>query len=173
VFVEVGPYACAPVGVRSSGSTGWLVNCKLPPGASHGWFDVRIALNNSTWSNAARIPVDLSRNERRAPGTISDALEIAGVTDGKTYETHRVRLGPECSVSMWVRGVPADAVKREVTLRLDGADLPAVYLSALDERGNVQINAMLPPRMEPGEYSIAIALRGVESRPATIELCAD
>jgi tRNA (mo5U34)-methyltransferase len=172
VLVEVGPYACAPVGVRNIGGTGWLVNCKLPPGLAQGWFDVGIALKNGAWSNPARIPVDLSRRERRVPGTISEVLEVAGVTDGKTFEPNRVMTGVQSSVSMWVRGLPAGTSKVDVTLRLDGTDLPAVYLSAPDERGNVQINAMLPPRMEPGEYSIAVALRGVESRPATIELCA-
>ena len=170
VFVEVGPYACRPVGVRSIGGTGWQANCKLPPGLARGWFDVRLALKNGPWSNSARIPVDLSRQERRAAGTISEALEMAGVTDGKTYEPDRVRVGVESCVSMWVRGIPGDAAKSEITLRLDGTDLPAVYLSAHDDRGLVQINAMLPPSMEPGEYTIAVALGGVESRAATIEL---
>jgi len=172
VFVEVGPYACRPVGVRSIGGTGWQANCKLPPGLARGWFDVRLALKNGPWSNSARIPVDLSRQERRAAGSISDALEVAGVTDGKTYEPNRVRVGVESCVSMWVRGMSGDAVKAEVALRLDGTDLPAVYLSAPDDRGFMQVNAMLPPSMEPGEYAIAVALRGVESRPATIELFA-
>jgi tRNA (mo5U34)-methyltransferase len=170
VFLEVGPYACRPVGVRSIGGTGWQANCKLPPGLARGWFDVRLALKNGPWSNSARIPVDLSRSERRAGGTISEALEIAIVTDGKTYERNRVQLGAECSVSIWARGLPADAEKREATLRLDGTDLPAVYLSKPDEQGMVQINAMLPVSMEPGEYSIAVSLRGVESRAATLEL---
>lgn len=174
VFIEVGPYACRPVGVRSIGGAGWQANGKLPPGLARGWFDVRLAvkngLTNATWSNPARIPVDLSRSERRAGGTISEALEIAIVTDGKTYERNRVRVGVESSVSAWVRGIPDDAAKGEVALRLDGTDLPAVYLSAPDDQGLVQINSMLPPSMEPGEYSIAVALRGVESRPATIEL---
>jgi hypothetical protein len=127
-------------------------------------------LKNDPWSNSARIPVDLSRQQRCAAGTVSDALEVAGVTDGKTYQPNRVRVGVESCVSMWVRGLPGDAVKREVTLRLDGTDLPAVYVSAHDDRGLVQINAMLPPSMEPREYSIAVALRGVESRTVTIEL---
>jgi tRNA (mo5U34)-methyltransferase len=170
VFVEVGPYACRPVGVRSIGGTGWQANCKLPPGLARGWFDVRVALKNGPWSNSARIPVDLSRQERRVAGTISDALEVAGVTDGKTYEPNRVRVGVESCVSMWVRGIPGDAAKSEITLRLDGTDLPAVYLSAHDDRGLAQINAMLPPSLEPGEYTIAVALRGAESRAATIEL---
>jgi tRNA (mo5U34)-methyltransferase len=170
LFIEVGPYACRPVGVRSLGATRWQANCKLPPGLARGWFDVRLAVKNGPWSNPARIPVDLSRSERREAGTISEALEIVIVTDGKTYERNRVRLGPESSVSMWVRGMPGDAVKPEVSLRLDGTDLPAAYLSAHDDRGLVQINAMLPPSMEPGEYTIAVALRGVESRAATIDL---
>ncbi len=170
VFVEVGDFACRPVGVRNIGGPGWQANCKLPLGLSKGWFDVRIALKNGAWSNRLRIPVDLSREERRNSLHAASALEVAGVTDGKTYEPNRVRIGVESCVSMWVSGVPADARQSDVTLRLDGTDLPAVYLSAPDDRGFVQINAMLPPQLEPGEYLISATLRSSESRTVPVTL---
>jgi tRNA (mo5U34)-methyltransferase len=171
VFVEVGDFACRPVGVRNIGGPGWQANCKLPLGLSKGWFDVRIALKNGAWSNRLRIPVDLSRDERRALSNAATAeLEVAGVTDGKTYEPNRVRIGVESCVSMWVSGMPADARQSDVTLRLDGTDLPSVYLSAPDDRGFVQINAMLPPQLEAGEYLIAATLRGLESHAVAVTL---
>jgi tRNA (mo5U34)-methyltransferase len=172
VFVEVGDFACRPVGVRNIGGPGWQANCKLPLGLSKGWFDVRLAVKNSVWSNRLRIPVDLSRAERRVQGRTDSALEVAGVTDGSSFEPNRVRLGASSSVSMWVRGLARDVGKSDVTLRLDGTDLPATYLSAPDERGFVQINAMLPPGLEPGEYLICATLRGAESRAVPIELTA-
>jgi len=170
VFVEVGPYACRPVGVRNYAGEGWQANCKLAPGVSRGWFDVRVAVGDGAWSNRARIPIDLSREQRRAPGPISETLTIAGVTDGKTYESNRVRTGVESCMSLWAAGLPDSAAKAGITLRLDGADLPATYLSTPDERGLRQINALLPPQMEPDEYLVSVTLDGRESAPATIQL---
>jgi len=170
VFVQVGPYACRPVGVRNFTGSGWQANCKLAPGVSHGWFDVTVAVGDSNWSNRARIPIDLTRAERLAPGLVSDSLEIAGVTDGKTYESNRVRIGVESCMSLWAAGLPENVTQADITLRLDGADLPAVYLSGPDERALRQINAMLPPQLEPGEYRISVQCRGVESRTVPIQL---
>jgi tRNA (mo5U34)-methyltransferase len=171
VFVQVGPYGCRPVGVRNIGGNGWQANCKLVSGLSHGWFDVTVSLKNHSTSNAARIPIDLSRAERRAPqGRILEALEIAGVTDGKTYESNRVRLGAESCMSVWAAGLPENATRADVTIRLDGTDLPATYLSAPDERQLRQINGMLPPQLETGSYAIAVNYRNSESRSVEIEL---
>jgi hypothetical protein len=170
VFVKVGPYACRPVGVRDIGGGGWQVNCKLAPGLSRGWQDVTVSLDSSEWSNRLRIGIDVPRPERRVSAG-SDAIQIAGVTDGKTYEPNRVRIGVESCVSVWASGVDGD--RRDVTLRLDGTDLPAVYVSAADDRGLKQVNAMIPPGMDPGEYLIAVSVRGVESRPAEVLLFLD
>ena len=118
-----------------------------------------------------RIPVDLPRAERRPfLGEISDRFEIAGVTDGKTFESRRIRLGAESCVSVWVAGLPDGTPKAEISLRLEGADLPAVYVSIPDERGLKQINAMLPPNLAPGEYFLAVNVRGAESREVAVEL---
>jgi tRNA (mo5U34)-methyltransferase len=168
VFVKVGPYACRPVGVRNIGGPGWQVNCKLAPGLSRGWQDVTVSLDSSEWSNRLRIGIDLPRAERRASTGGSDAIQIAGVTDGKTYESNRVRIGVESCLSVWASGIERD--KHDVTVRLDGTDLPAVYVSTADDRGLKQVNAMLPPGMDPGEYLITVSVRGVESRALPVRL---
>ena len=172
VFVEVGPYGCRPVGVTNVGAAGWQANCKLPLGLGKGWFDVRIAVGEGPWSHSARIGVDLSRTERQVLDRVTDELQVSDVTDGKTYESNRVFTGVESCMSMWVRGIPPDAARPEVTMRLDGTDLPLVYLSAPDERGGRQINALLPPSMEPGEYQVTACVRGAESQPRLIQLVA-
>ena len=59
-----------------------------------------------------------------------------------------------------------------MSIRLDGADLPATYLSAPDGRGLRQINALLPPQLEPREYLVTVACRGEESPPAAVHLTA-
>ena len=43
----------------------------------------------------------------------------------------------------------------------------------LDQAGYRQINAMLPPQMEPGEYQLAVHCRGEESPAETIKLAAN
>ncbi|HLH39805.1 MAG TPA: DUF1698 domain-containing protein [Bryobacteraceae bacterium] len=172
VFLEVGPYACRPVGVRNYAGEGWQANCKLPPGLYHNWYDVRVAVGDGAWSNRARIPVDLSRAERRAQPKISPDLAIAGATDGKTYEPNRVKTGAGSCMSVWASGIAPDVTRADLSIRLDGADLPATYLSAPDDRGLRQINAMLPPQLEPREYLVTVACRGEESRPAAIHLIA-
>lgn len=176
VYLQVGPYACRPAGVMKIGGTerggfGWHAVAKLAPGLSHGWFDVTVAVGDSRFSAPSRIPIDLSREERRGLTAPSLAgLEIAGITDGKTYEYNRVRSGNESCVSVWARGFPADLKRSEITLRLDGADLPAVYYGDCDKQGYQQVNAMLPPSMKPGEYLLAVTCRGAESPPARIEI---
>ena len=171
LFVQVGPYGCRPTGACNVGSNFWQANCKLPPGLSHGWFEVTAAVGDSPFSNPVRIPIDLSREERRvAHAPALTGMEIAGITDGKSYEHNRVRRGTGSSVSMWAKGLPPDAKKSEITLRLDGADLPAVYFGAPDEKGFQQINAVLPSGLEPGDYRLALACRGMESPAHPLEI---
>jgi uncharacterized protein (TIGR03437 family) len=97
-------------------------------------------------------------------------MEIVGATDGKTFEPNRVRTGIESCVSVWVAGLPDRPERNTVSLRLDGADLPAVYVSTPDQKGLRQVNAMLPPKLEPGEYLLAVSAGEVESRPVPIRL---
>jgi tRNA (mo5U34)-methyltransferase len=176
VFVQVGPYGCRPAGVRQvgrdeRGGFGWQANCKLAPGLSHGWFDVTVAVGDSLFSAPSRIPIDLTREERRKSAAPAlDNFEIAGITDGKTYEYNRIRGGTESCVSVWARGFPADLKRNEITLRLDGSDLPAVYFGEPDKNGYQQINAMLPPSMAPGEYLMSVNCRGAESAPTKVEI---
>jgi tRNA (mo5U34)-methyltransferase len=171
VFVQVGRYAVKPVGVQNFADTGWQANCKLPLGLSKGWSDVTVAIGDGSWSNAARIPIDLSRAERRGSNG-SESLHIAGVTDGKTYEPNRVKTGPDSCLSVWVGGISGETAKEEISVRLDGTDLPATYLSGVDEKGWRQINALLPPQLESGEYFVSVVVRGSESRSVGVQLFA-
>lgn len=171
VFVQTGPYGCRPVGVRDIGGAGWQTNCKLAPGLARGWHDVTVSIGQSAWSNRLRIPIDMPRSDRRASqGAVSNAVEIAGVTDGKTFEPNRARVGVESCISVWARGLPDGIKKADLSLRLDGTDLPAVYVSDTDERGFKQVNAMLPPGLERGEYLITVNFPGGESRATPVQL---
>jgi tRNA (mo5U34)-methyltransferase len=170
--VQVGPYGARPVSVQHAGGNKWQINCKLPPGLSRGWQDVRISVRGSQWSGPSRIPVDLSRSDRRAsPSVVSEHLIVAKVIDGKTYAPSRVRTGvAESSVSAWVEGIPEGGEPVDVSLRLDGVDLPATYVGRPDLSGARQVNAMVPVGTEPGEYWISVRSGRFESKPVTVEL---
>ena len=170
--VQVGPFGSRPVNVQSAGGDKWQIDCKLPPGLTRGWHDVRISARGSQWSAPSRIPVDLSRSDRRAaPGVDRANLRIAKVVDGKTYDPGRVRTGvAESSVSAWVEGIPDGVEPAEISLRLDGVDLPATYVGPADANGAKQVNAMVPVGTEPGEYQLSARSGRLESSPVTIQL---
>ncbi len=170
IFVQVGPYGARPAAVRADINTIWHANCKLPPGLAAGWHDVSVAVRNSQWSNRARIPVDLPK-EARVCHPSTDAFKIMIVADGRTWERNQARGGLGSSVSVWVSGLPDGLTRTEVSLRLDGADLPASFVSpADDEKGMKQINAAVPSGFECGEYQLTVRFRGEESQIAKLEL---
>lgn len=161
VYIQIGPYGTRPVIVQHAAGTMWQANAKLPPGLAPGWHDAKIAVRETQFSAPARIPVDLPRSDRLPPAT--PALTITRIIDGKTYEP-RVRTGvPESSVSAWVGGIAENIPISEISLRLDGADLPATYVSALDANGLRQVNAMIPTGTKPGEHTLSARCRDLES----------
>ena len=171
VFIQAGPFGCRPVMVKNVAGTMWQANAKLAPGLARGWHDVRIAVRSTKWSRSARIPVDLSRDQRRATAVPSANLRVDHVIDGKTYAPGVVRVGvPESSISAWVGGIPDDIPLSELGLRLDGADLPATYVSALDAHGLRQVNAMVPLGTPPGEYLVTATFRDLESPSIAVQL---
>ncbi len=116
-------------------------------------------------ANLSRIAVDLAA--RGAPPT-RQRLIVDPTSPGLPMEKRTSRVGsrsaPKARISVWADETSRPTVVlTDVTLRLDGTDLPATYLSALDKAGYRQINAMLPPQMEPGAYQVAIQCRGEES----------
>jgi tRNA (mo5U34)-methyltransferase len=174
VFPEIGGYGVRPSEVHVSSDEGWLVNCKLPPGLDPGWHCARLRVRESAYSNAVRIPIDLPREDRRHQhGPHAAALAIHSVTDGRTFATSRVRAGEDACMSMWAAGLPDAVTAARLTLRLDGADLPATWVSGADAQGLRQINALLPPGVAPGKAKVSLALDGAATDAVDIELTAD
>jgi tRNA (mo5U34)-methyltransferase len=167
--VQVGPYGTRPAAVRFMGDK-WQANCKLPLGLAPGWHDVSIALRNSEFSSHARIPVDVPEDARVCRPT-SDAFQIKIVCDGRTWERNQVRAGLGASVSAWVAALPDGIQRADVSLRLNGTDLPASFVtSADDDEGRKQINAMVPAGLERGEYQLTVRFRNDESPRVKLEL---
>jgi len=172
VFPRIGPYGSHPVFLQSSGGDGWHVNCKLPPGLAPGWHDATLRLADSAWGNRVRIGVNLSDQDRRQPPRKTEApdISIAIVTDGKTWERNLVHTGLHTWVSLWLSGLPEGAGKGDIQVRLDADYLPVVFLSEADPQGLRQINAMLPPGAQPGDYLISAGLGDTISPPVAVRL---
>ncbi len=171
VFPEIGGYGTRPVHVHATGGDGWHANCKLPPGLDPGWYDVRLRVRASAWSNSVRIAVDVPEQERRraAPGPAGD-VEIRLVTDGRTWERYRVHTGVDACVSLWVAGLPDPCEPGAVRVRLNGTDLPAIYVSTRDREGLSQVNALLPVGLAAGRVSIVLVFDDEQSQPVDVEL---
>jgi hypothetical protein len=169
VFVQVGPYGARPAGVRSSEGV-CQANCKLPLGLTPGWHEVSVAVRDGGWSSKMRIAVDVPRAQRLSQ-TFSNAIKISAVHDGRTWEADQVRTGYGSCVSTWATGIPDGIPMTDVAVRLDGTDIPACFVSPLDdEKGAKQVNALVPSGLERGEYQLSLRYRDEESRPVRIEL---
>jgi tRNA (mo5U34)-methyltransferase len=174
VYVEAGPYAARPVDLTAISADGWLATCKLPPGIKPQWHDIRLRVAHSQFSNAIRIPVDLSPEERKLaePVPQSGALRIELVTDGKSWDRWKVKTGGDSCLSIWARGIPDNCDAGQICVRLDPANLAAVFVSAAAPDGLKQINAMLPSGIPPGRTSLTLICKGAASAPVEIELTA-
>jgi tRNA (mo5U34)-methyltransferase len=171
VFPEIGGYGVRPSEVHPSSDEGWLVNCKLPPGLDPGWHHARLRVRDSAFSNTVRLAVDLPVAERRrSPAPPTESLRIHSVTDGRTWEISLVRSGDDACMSMWAAGLPESVTAARLSLRLDGTDLPATWVSPADSAGLRQINALLPPGIAPGKAKVALAIDGAETAAVDVEL---
>ncbi len=172
VYIEAGPYGARPVDLTAISADGWLATCKLPPGLRAQWHDVRLRVARSPFSNAIRIPVDLSFDQRRMaePLPLSGELGIELVTDGRTWDRWKVKTGADSCLSIWARGIPDDCYAGQIRIRLDCADLAAIFVSAAAPDGLKQINAMLPSGVLPGKTSVTLICKDAASEQVEIEL---
>jgi hypothetical protein len=177
VFPEAGEFGARPVAIHNVGGDGWLVVFKLPPGVAPGWTPVRLRVRDSTYSNTVRLGIDVSADElrRRAQASADEpGFRIEGVTDGKTWEPNIVRIGTDACVSVWVRGLEAPILSRDrqgaVYVRIDGRELPSVFVSQPDSAGLRQVNALLPAGLAPGRVDINVASGDSVTPPVQVSL---
>ncbi len=168
VYAEVGPYALRPGEVVEIGVDGWLAVCKLPLGLDAQWHALRLRVRKSQWSNTVRIPVDVAAEDQGDEG--SDQLQVAVVTDGRTWERGRVKVGAGSCLSLWARGVPDDCGVNQLLVLLNGMNLPAIYVSAANDEGVRQVNATLPSGLPPGTFKLRLECAGDTSAPVDVEL---
>jgi SAM-dependent methyltransferase len=170
VFPEIGGYGTRPVIVHSTGGDGWHANCKLPTRLDPGWYDARLRVRGSECSNSVRIGVDVPAAAAAAAVVTSPDVSIRLVTDGKSWERYRVSVGRDACVSLWVAGLPDVCDRANVRVRLNGADLPAIYVSSHDRDGLSQVNALLPAGLQAGPASISLIFGERQSEAVGLEL---
>jgi uncharacterized protein (TIGR03437 family) len=172
VFPEAGEFGARPVVIHNVGGDGWLVVFKLPPGVAPGWTPVRLRVRDTAYSNTVRLGIDVSAEElhRRAQASGNDSeFRIEGATDGKTWEPNIVRIGTDACVSVWVRGLPHRRAD-DVVIRINGRELPSVFVSEPDSAGLRQMNALLPAGLPAGRVDINVAAGDSVTPPIQVSL---
>lgn len=171
VFPEIGPYGARPAVLVQAGDDGWQAVVKLPPGLSPGWHDLKIRVRDSAYSNIVRLGVGAPALEANEVGSdVTEGIAIESVADGRTWERFQVRMRPQATVSLWVRGLPAGCRPANVTVRMSGLHLACHFVSEPDPAGLRQINARLPAGLQGGKTSILIAVGTSVSEPVDIEI---
>jgi hypothetical protein len=167
VYPQIGAYGSRPIDVARCGG-GWQAACKLPPGLAPGPHDAKIRTASSPYSFPVRIVLGPVPAVCDTP--VSSTLWLMRVADGATLETGRVRVGENSGISAWAVGLPANASRTGIRLRLNGTDLPANWLAPPNGEEPRQINAALPSGLEPGTATLALVFDGEQSAPVTLEL---
>ncbi|HVY94523.1 MAG TPA: hypothetical protein VHA14_17295, partial [Bryobacteraceae bacterium] len=165
VYPEVGGYGSRPLYVAKAGG-GWQVSFKLPPGLGAGWHAARLRVAGSRSSAAVQIGIDVQGRAWRPAGMAG--LRVTRIGDGKTFESNRVRVGEESAISIWVAGLPASAREEEIRVRLNGTDLPAIWLAP--DGDSRQVNALLPAGLATGTADVSVVYGPLETALHEIEL---
>lgn len=177
VFPEIGPYAAPPAVIRPVGSDGWQAIVKMPPGLEPGWTPVRMRIRGSGYSNTVTVGVGLSTGDAQQRQDRSQKrtdVKIEGVTDGKTWEANRVRVGGiNPAVSVWISGLLSPVNPCHISVRLLGHDLPVTFVSSPDSMGFVQLNAMLPGGIAPQRATVCVAVEDFVTQAVEVELVSE
>ncbi len=162
VFPEVAGYGSRPLTVTSTGEHGWQANFKLPPGLKPGWNEVRLRTARSSFSNAARIAVDMPAD--------AEELRITGVCDGRTWRPGEVAVGDDAVVSLWVEGLPENADRGNVRVWLATRRLDIAGIAPETGGEPRQINVKLPASFPKGRYDLKVKLGGAETVPVPVRV---
>ena len=165
---RIGQYGSRPIHVANTGG-GWQATCKIPPGLEAGWHNAALRTSGSGFSAPLRIGIDMVMAARRAARPAGD-LRLARVADGKSFEDRRIRVGQDSAISVWAAGLPEDVSLPGIRVRLDGTELPAIWMEGAAGNSPRQINALLPAGLEAGPAVVSLAAADLESDLVDVEL---
>lgn len=155
--LDVGEYGVPALHVRRDAGGSWLANFRVPPGLESGWKPIRLRFDDSVFSDAMRIAVDI-------PVSVDDIV-LKGVYDGRTWEAGQVRAGEQAFVSCWVKGLPENCDRANVRAYLGETRLVVEWIGEADAEGFRQINAWVVGDVAKGECAFRVECGGVSSTP--------
>ena len=170
VMPEMDGFGVYPASVARSGGSGWQMDCRIDPGGTQASRTIRLRTSGSTFSEPASFVVDAPQ-DRTEIAEFSGPLEIQGVADSNTWEDNVVRLERETCVSVWVRGLPDQATRSRVRVRIGNVDAQVLFVSALDDRELRQINVRLPSEIGLGDYPVVVVYGTSATDPRPLRVC--
>jgi hypothetical protein len=165
----IGDFASRPIHVARTGESAWQATCKIPPGLTAGWHEATLAVASSTRCRPLKIGLDMGENLSWVAKRDA-ALAITRITDGKTFEDDMAIVGPGSAISVWATGLRDTATSADVSLRLNGTTLPAIWLAPASNGAPRQINALLPAGLETGPAAVSVVHAGKETPPRHVRL---
>jgi len=160
---EVGGFGVPGLHLSKQGEKTWQCNFRLPPGLTPGWHAVSMRVGNSSPSEGRLIAVDMPLNVGN--------LVIHSASDAFSWEHGIVGQIPDrrSAVSIWIRGLPANADRNNVTAFLGSMELDVDALKVFDAE-TVQVNALLPETFPAGKHSLKVSAGGCTSPPFPVEV---
>jgi tRNA (mo5U34)-methyltransferase len=169
VMPEMDGFGVYPATIAHVSGDGWQVDCKIDAVTGPPSRTIRVRTTESAFSEPAAFAVDAP--EESANASFSGPIQIRGVADSNTWQDSLAWLARETFVSVWVSGLPDDATKTRVRVRIGDLDARVLFLSPLDPQQLRQINVRLPEELGPGEYPVIVFCGSSATQPEQLRVC--
>ncbi len=157
--LEVGGFGGPALFVRREEGSRWQANFLAPPGLAAGWNPVRLRLADTEFSNTLRIAVAM-------PLAVKE-LRVERICDGVTWEDGRVG---GAFATCWVRGLPENCDRANTRVFLAETALEVDWTGTPDDKGLIQVNAVVPAQFPRGEYPFRVECGGVSSAAVLVKI---
>jgi tRNA (mo5U34)-methyltransferase len=147
--LEVDGFGVPALHVRPDVGGSWLANFRVPPGLESGWKTIRLRFDDSGFSGALRIAVDV-------PVSVSEIV-LKGVVQAQ-----------HAFVSCWVKGLPENCDRANIRVYAGEQRLVLEWIGEPDADGVRQINARLAGEVDSGECLFFVECGGVKSEPVAL-----
>ena len=120
-----------------------------------------------------RAAVKAYRRWNDKPENISASVRILDVINPATFDHNFPRRGRRSGLSIWAEGLPADARRWEVRVEVGGYGIHPTYVGPPGDpqySSLTQINAPIPPGLEPGKAKVCFWHDGKLSNEFEIQL---
>lgn len=136
------------------------IEMAVPVGTGQG--DVRVGVQHrGAFSNERVLHIYAGEHERP---------KIVTIRNGLDYGTDVYTAGPKSLLNLYVDGLDEGAAIGNVTLTLGDVKFAPDFVGFVPENGTWQVNAQLPPGIEPGPFGLSLCFEGRESLPTPVIL---